>query len=62
MTAWIDMEYPAELKHELKCMQKSHARQKEISWYKWYLREKSKPLSTNLCALFVTILNTGELI
>lgn len=40
MMARIDMEYQAELKHELKCMQKSHTRQKETSWYKWSLREK----------------------
>lgn len=31
MTVQIDMEYQAELKHELKCMQKSHTKQKEIS-------------------------------
>lgn len=70
MMARIDMEYQAELKHELKCMQKiSHKTKRKHPDINDLRGEKKrqqikatvKPIRV-LQITFVTILNTGELI
>lgn len=66
------MEYQAELKHELKCMQKiSHKTKRKHPDINDLENDEEKKTTTNqshcqpICVLqimFVTILNTGELI
>lgn len=54
MMEWINMKYQAELKHELKCMQKSHARQKETSCLEMISeRKKSKLFSHQFVCLWL---------